>query len=150
MIEDLRQRLLRHIRFLESELSESDRFTSLTMAVYLKDSDRRRSVERWAENIVNSIIDIAKIVVTLERIQLADSYRGIISSVSSVDGFSDLPVDDLSSSVRLRNILAHEYLDVRWNSLERFIREKPPQAREFLLRAKEYLRRISLEAEGQG
>ena len=50
MIEDLRQKLLRHIRFLDSELSESDRFTALTSAEYLKESVWSGSVAELANN----------------------------------------------------------------------------------------------------
>lgn len=143
MIDDLRQKLLRHTRFLEAELADSDRFTALTRPEYLTDSDRRRNVERWAENILNSLIDIAKIALTIEKVPLADSYREIVESLAAVQEFAGLDTPRFAAWTRFRNVLAHEYLDVRWRTLERFIVEAPEQCRAFLDCAKRYLTRIS-------
>ncbi len=145
MIEDLRQKLLRHLRFFESELGDSDRFARLTKADYLGDNDRRRSIERWAENVINSVIDLAKIALTIERIPIGDSYREIVESLGEVKEFSGLDMRQIASWTRLRNILAHEYLDVRWRSLETFIIDAPPRSTQFLECAKKYLARISAE-----
>ena len=145
MIGDLRQKLLGHLRFFESELGDADRFVRLTKADYLSDNDRRRSVERWAENLINSIIDVAKIVLTIERIPLGDSYREIVESLGLVKEFSGFDMKQIASWVRLRNVLAHEYLDVRWRSLEKFILDAPARSGEFLECAKKYLPRISSE-----
>ena len=41
----------------------------------------------------------------------------------------------------LRNILAHEYLDVRWNSIERFISQSEPLYEKFINEVKEYLKK---------
>jgi len=143
LIEDLRQKLLRHIRFLEAELADSDRFTALTRPEYLSDSDRRRNVERWAENILNSLIDTAKITLTIEKVPLADSYREIVESLAAVQEYSVLDMPRVAAWTRFRNVLAHEYLDVRWRTLERFIAEAPEQCRSFLDSARRYLTRIS-------
>ena len=145
MIEDLRQKLLRHLRSFESKLRDTDRFVLMTKADYLSDNDRRRSVERWAENVINSIIDVAKIVLTIERIPLGDSYREIVESVGFVKKFSGLDGKQIASWTRLQNVLAHEYLDVRWRSLEKFILDAPARSGEFLECAKKYLARISPE-----
>ena len=143
MIEDLRQKLLRHLRFLESELADSGRFAGLTRDEYLKDSDRRRNVERWAENILNSLIDTAKIALTIERIPLGDSYRELVESLSAVEEFKTLDMPRFASWTRFRNVLAHEYLDVRWRTLEHFVLDAPGQCQAFLESAKRYLIRIS-------
>ena len=145
MIEDLRQKLLRHLWFLESELQDGERFASLTKATYLSDSDRRRSVERWAENIINSIIDLAKLVLAIEKIPMGDSYREIVGSLGGVREFAHLDIEQIASWTRLRNILAHEYLDIRWRSLERFIADAPQRSSKFLDCAKKYLTRISAQ-----
>ncbi len=143
MIEDLRQKLLRHVRFLESELADASRFGVVTNREYIGSNDLRRNVERWAENLVNSLIDISKIAVTIEKIPLADNYREIVQSIIGVPEFSRLDASLLSSWVKLGNVLAHEYLDARWRALERFLRESPPALRQFLESAKSYLRRIT-------
>ncbi len=59
---------------------------ALSKEEYFKERSKRRDIERWIENIINSSIDISK-------------------------------------WVRFRNIIAHEYLDIRWNSIKKFIQE---------------------------
>ena len=56
-----------------------------------------------------------------------------------MQGFSKEVTEALSEWVRLRNIIAHEYLDIRWASIEKFIREAAPLYRDFLAQVKEYL-----------
>ena len=142
MSRDLLQKLLRHLRFLELELADTGHFADLTREEYLKDSDRRRNVERWAENIINSTIDVAKIALTLERLPLGDSYREIVASLSVVGEFASIDVSEISGWTRLRNVLAHEYLDLRWRSLERFIQDAPARCGSFLECTKRYLSRV--------
>jgi uncharacterized protein YutE (UPF0331/DUF86 family) len=143
LIEDLRQKLLRQVRFLESELADSGHFAALTHSEYLTDSDRRRNVERWTENILNSLIDTAKIALTIEKVPLGDSYREIVESLAAVQEFAELDMPRFAVWTRFRNVLAHEYLDVRWRTLERFIVEAPPECQAFLDCSKRYLVRIS-------
>lgn len=56
MREELRERLIRHIRFLEEEIKDYALFRSLNWERYNTDRSKRRDVERWIENIVNSSI----------------------------------------------------------------------------------------------
>ena len=48
-------------------------------------------------------------------------------------------MDAPSEWVRFRNIIAHEYLDIRWASIKRFIDEAEPLYKSFLKDVKEYL-----------
>ncbi|TSC77491.1 MAG: hypothetical protein G01um101433_565 [Parcubacteria group bacterium Gr01-1014_33] len=43
--------------------------------------------------------------------------------------------------VKLRNVLAHEYLDIKWKRIERFIQESEPYMRQFIKAAKQFLER---------
>ena len=54
-------------------------------------------------------------------------------------GFMKEDMESLSAWVRLRNIISHEYLDIRWNYIKRFIEETEPLYRSFLEKVKEYL-----------
>jgi hypothetical protein len=68
--EEFKRRLLRYLCFLEEELQDYPKFKLLTRTDYITDRDKRRSVERWIENIINSSIDISKVILTLEGISL--------------------------------------------------------------------------------
>ena len=100
---------------------------------------KRRDVERWIENIINASIDIAKIIVASENLPPPDTYKELVASIALVSGFDKERMSRLSEWVRFRNIIAHEYLDVRWASIRRFIEEAEPLYRDFLKDVKEYL-----------
>ncbi len=56
-------RLTKHIAFIEDELKDHEKFVSLSWEEYNGNRSKRRDIERWIENIINSSIDIAKISV---------------------------------------------------------------------------------------
>ena len=121
MREELKERLIRHLRFLEEELSDYPLFESLSWEEYSTNRSKRREVERWVENLVNSSIDVAKLILSLEEIEVPQTYRAIVSLLGCGAGFDKQNAEELARYVRLRNVIAHEYLDVKWNSIRRFI-----------------------------
>lgn len=116
-----RQRLVQVLTFLEKELSEHAHFANLTWDVYLKDSDKRRSAERWAENIVNASIDIAKILLASEKQKAPYGYKDMLKNLVVLSGFDSAQAARLAGNAGFRNILAHEYFDIRFEQLKRFI-----------------------------
>jgi len=132
-------RLIKYVAFLESELQDFPSFQSLSWERYSKERSTRRDVERWIENIINSSIDISKIILVAENIPLPDTYRELVAGASLVPGFDKKRMKSLSEWVRFRNIIAHEYLDIRWASIRKFIQESEPLYTSFLRDAKEYL-----------
>jgi len=136
---ETRIRLIKHITFLEDELRDYESFLSLSQSEYNKERDKRRNVERWIENIINSSIDIAKIILASENILLPDTYRESMSMLALVSNFDKETVEYLSEWVRLRNIISHEYLDIRWNSINKFIHQAVPIYKNFLKVTKDYL-----------
>jgi len=120
---EIKVRLIKHITFLENELEDFEAFKSLSWEEYQRERSKRRDVERWIENIVNSSIDISKIILVSEKVSLADTYRELVASLSLIPGFSKEDMETLAEWVRFRNIIAHEYLDIRWGSIKKFIQE---------------------------
>ena len=139
MARETKLRLIRHVAFLESELQDFASFRSLLWEKYSKERSTRRDVERWVENIINSSIDISKIILLAENIPLPDTYKELVAAVSLVPGFDKERMKSISEWVRFRNIIAHEYLDIRWASIRKFIQESEPLYRTFLKDAKDYL-----------
>ncbi len=139
MREELKQRLLKHISFLESELTDYLKFKELTRDEYINERDKRRNVERWIENIINSSIDISKVLLTLEDISLPDNYKEIVSLTSHIKKLNFDKAEALSRWVKFRNIVAHEYLDIRWSSIKKFISETESSYKDFLDKTKAYL-----------
>jgi uncharacterized protein YutE (UPF0331/DUF86 family) len=138
------------LTFLEEEIQDYGKFRSLTRGAYLGDRNLRRNVERWAENIINSCVDAAKLILTLEGIPLPDSYKEIVASVSAAPPMDTVDAQSLARWVHFRNLLVHEYLDLRWNSLQRFITETEELYTGFLAKAKTYLEQRISEGEPGG
>jgi uncharacterized protein YutE (UPF0331/DUF86 family) len=138
--QEFKQRMVRHLNFLEEELKDYEQFKRLTREEYLSDKDKRRNVERWIENIINSTVDISKVILTIEGMSIPDTYRGIVTTISTVEGLEGAEADKLSNWVRFRNIIAHEYLDIKWDSISRFINSAGLMYRNFLRTVKQYFK----------
>ena len=140
MESEIKVRLIKHVNFLQEELKDFEGFESLSWEEYNLSRDKRRNVERWVENIINSSIDIAKIILASESLTLPDTYKEIVVSLSLVSMFDKKSMEDLSRWVKLRNIITHEYLDIRWKSIKKFIKEAEPMYGSFLETVNIYLK----------
>ena len=143
MKREIKVRLIKHILFLENELEDFEMFRSLSWEEYSGERAKRRNLERWIENIINSLIDISKIISVSEDVSLPDTYRELVASMSLIPGFRKENMKTLSEWVRFRNIIAHEYLDIRWVSIKKFIQEAEPLFTNFVKEVKKYLERAS-------
>ncbi len=139
MKKEIRFRLIKHLTFLENELRDYATFETLSWKEYNGDRAKRRNVERWIENIINSSIDIAKLILTSEGRSLPDTYKDMVKNLSLVGDFSEEEMGKLTRWVSLRNIISHEYLDIRWTSIQKFISESKPFYEGFFKKAKNYL-----------
>ena len=140
MKREIRFRLIKHLTFLENELKDYEIFETLSWKEYNDDRGKRRNVERWIENIINSSIDIAKLILTSKGLPLPDTYKDIVKNLSLVAEFSEEGIEKLSRWVSLRDIISHEYLDIRWTSIQKFISESKLFYEDFLKKTKNYLK----------
>lgn len=132
MRKEERERLIRLLDYLESEVDDYPAFSQLTWEMYQKDKVKRRNVERWIENIVMSSIDIAKILLASENRPIPESYKEILYNIGLIGDFNEEFGKKLSRWAGLRNIVVHEYLDIRWRNIKEFIRESEPVFRELI------------------
>jgi uncharacterized protein YutE (UPF0331/DUF86 family)/predicted nucleotidyltransferase len=142
--EDERLRLAQYLDFLEDEMSEIGRFKEMDKDEYLIDKDKRRSIERWIENIVMSSLDIAKIVLASEKKGIPQSYGGTLENFG-LFYFGEEFARRFSHFASLRNIVVHQYLDIKWMRIKDFIKEAEELYPLFIEKVKELL---SLEASG--
>lgn len=140
-----RSRLVRLVDFLMTELDDVENFEDLSQADYDSDSSRRRDVERWVENIVNVSIDIAKICLAASGKKIPMTYRETLSDLATIDGFDKQVAEELARFALLRNILAHEYLDIRYPRIERFIERAPWLYGTLIESVQAFLRRMESE-----
>jgi uncharacterized protein YutE (UPF0331/DUF86 family)/predicted nucleotidyltransferase len=123
LVPEDKDRLIKLVDFLESELNDYEKYENLNFITYENDREKRRSCERWTENIINASIDIAKVLLASEKKQLPDTYADTLRLLATLRNFNEDTAEKLASFVRLRNIMAHEYLDLRFSRLQDFIKE---------------------------
>jgi len=116
-----RTRILRSLDFLDEELGDIAEFREMGKERYTGDRSFRRNVERWVENLVNATIDIAKTILASERSRMPRTYRETVEALGALDEFDPRVCDELGEFTRLRNMLAHEYLDLRFSRISEFV-----------------------------
>jgi len=118
-------RLLERIQFLESEFKEIEEFKELTVEEYKSNKKERRNIERWVENLLNAIIDISKIILASERRMMPKTYEDALYDFGVLAGLNREDAKKFARLSNLRNILAHEYLDILFGRIQNFIKEFP-------------------------
>lgn len=132
--------LTKHLLFLKDEYKDYDRFSPVTWKEYMTDRDLRRNLERWIENIINSSIDIAKLLLRIHDQPIPQTYREILLHIGLLPNFSEDFGNQLSRFAKLRNFLAHEYLDMRWDNIKNFIKESKTIYPEFMAKVTEIVK----------
>jgi uncharacterized protein YutE (UPF0331/DUF86 family)/predicted nucleotidyltransferase len=117
--------LSQRLQFLELEMKEIEKFRRLTFEEYLKEKDKRRNVERWVENIINALIDIGKIILASEKMKIPKTYAETLYYLGKFAKLKENEAIKLAEFARLRNILAHEYLEVLYGNIKHFMEEFP-------------------------
>ncbi|MCF6155803.1 MAG: DUF86 domain-containing protein [Candidatus Brocadia sp.] len=139
LVPEDRERLIRYADFMKSELSDFQKFSKIDWKTYNGDRDTRRNLERWIENIVNCSIDIAKVILASEDRRIPTSYKEILKELGASPHFDEVFGENISQWAVLRNILAHEYLDIRWTTINEFIQTAEPIYRTLLNKIKSIL-----------
>lgn len=121
-----KERLGRMISFIEQEVLEYSKFKKVSQMEYQTNRDVKRSFERWSENIVNVSIDIAKVLLASEKRAIPETYKAILEGLMVLPDFGEEMAKKLSQFSKMRNLLAHEYLDIRYSMLKKFVDESEP------------------------
>jgi uncharacterized protein YutE (UPF0331/DUF86 family) len=123
MFKSSRERLIEITDFALNELRDLQTYYNLDYNKYEKDKDTRRLVERIIENITNAVIDILKISISEKKLEMPDSYADIMEKGGSLFKLNENQLKHLIQIAKLRNILAHEYLDLKWDRIKNFLSE---------------------------
>jgi uncharacterized protein YutE (UPF0331/DUF86 family)/predicted nucleotidyltransferase len=121
-----RIRLIKRVQFLQEEWKDLRGFSAVTPGLFEASKARRREMERWAENMTNATIDIAKIVLASEKKPMPQSYQEALRSFALLAGMTTEEAERFSTLARLRNLLAHEYLDLLYGRIADFMNLFPP------------------------
>lgn len=141
LIPEEEARLLERLQFLKSELEEIEELKDLSFKDYQEDKVKRRNIERWAENILNATIDMAKIVLASERRKMPKTYEQALFDFVFFIGIEEKEAKTFSHFSTLRNILAHEYLDILYHRIQDFISRSPDFYQKIFAFLEKYLER---------
>lgn len=133
------ERLERLVDFLEEQTGLYGVYRDFSQNEYENDPRKRNEIERWLENIVNAIIDAGKVILGSEKHLIPPTYREIVRRSAGVVGVSEDFASRFDGWVRLRNILAHEYLDIKWKRLAEFAEQSEPMIKQFIAGIKKFL-----------
>lgn len=124
--ENEKNNLIKRVDFLRDELKEIAYFRNLTLSTYQNDKKESRNIERWVESVINATIDIAKIILASEKKKIPDKYQETLLLFGLFIGFDEEVAKKFSRYSELKNILAHEYLDIRFERIKNFIETAEP------------------------
>ncbi len=135
---EARSIIIERLTFLENEFSDFDKIKNISQQEYMENRDTKRNIERWIENIVMSSLDIAKVVLASEKKEVPQTYRETLR-MFGISRFGEQLADKFSEFADLRNVVAHEYLDIRWKRIQKFIEESEKLCPLFIEKIKEII-----------
>lgn len=126
--------------FLQDQFSDLKQFKNLTFLTYRDDRNERRNTERWIENLVMASLDIAKIILASDKKTIPQSYKDILNLFACLYmNMEEQPAERFAKFAELRNIVAHEYLDLRWEKIKKFIEEAKKFYPKFIEKVKTFI-----------
>lgn len=140
-------RLRRILQFLKKHLEDYEHFRKMTWQTYSGDRFQRWAVERWVEQLMNSVVDVAKIIFASEHRPIPETYIDIVNGLATLQ-FSPANGQELFAKlagwVKLRNIVAHDYLNLHWKNISSFLSQAEPWLNQFLEWAKDFVEKSAV------
>lgn len=119
-------KIIPHIEYIEKELTYLPLYKKgIDWKTYQFQREKRLEVERWVECIINATLDVSKMVLTLKDEQLPETSREVLFHIASYVYKDERDAETFSELAKIRNTLAHRYLDIRWEDIKRFLRIVP-------------------------
>ena len=116
-----KESIIKRISFVEEEIKDLQEYKDIDWKIYAENRKKRKELERTIENIANAIIDIGKLILAGEETMMPETYLQIFFKLKELGLIDDDDAKSITTSIKLRNILAHEYLDLRWPMIKQFI-----------------------------
>lgn len=116
-----KESIVTRLAFIEQEVNDFKAFEGVNWQTYSTQRDKQRNIERIAENLANASIDIAKIVLAGEAIEMPGSYKEAMQKLGLMKIIPMELAGELMELVEVRNALAHQYLDIKWDKIKFFI-----------------------------
>lgn len=118
-----KESIIKRLAFAQVELEDLQALKKTTYNDYSSNRQLKRNLERIVENLANATIDITKIYLASELVEMPETYRETIYKLVDVGLIDQQTAKELANLVRARNILAHQYLDLSWSLISQFINQ---------------------------
>lgn len=115
--------VLTRLGFIGKNLQKLKRFETMTLAEYLDNSDLQIISERLLEVIIQTSIDINKHLLTQGYQISSITYKESFQQLGDYEILPRKLAEELSSAASLRNVLAHQYLDIDYTQLFIYIQK---------------------------
>ena len=126
MLQADKSKLIPYVDYLEKELPYRSVYEEeVDFKVYHAQRSKRLEVERWVESLINATLDICKILLTIREEQIPETSREILFQIGSRIYDREEQAVTFSELAKIRNTLAHRYLDIRWVDIKRFMQMVP-------------------------
>ncbi|MDI6754736.1 MAG: DUF86 domain-containing protein [Thermodesulfobacteriota bacterium] len=146
MLQADRSKLIPHVDYLEKELPFLAEYVKeIDWRVYELQRSKRFEIERWVENLINATLDISKMVLTIMGDEIPETSREVLFKIGSRIYEKEEEAETFSELAKIRNTLAHRYLDLRWNYIKRFLEIAPNLYPRFI-----YFTKREMEKDGSG
>lgn len=126
MLQVDKSKLIPHVDYLEMELPYYSVYEKeVDFKIYHAQRSKRLEVERWVESLINATLDICKILLTIRGEQIPETSREILFQIGLRIYDREERALAFSELAKIRNTLAHRYLDLRWGDIKRFMQVVP-------------------------
>ena len=119
--------------YLEKELGFLPEYErEIDWKVYQSQRSRRLEIERWVESLINATLDISKMFLMITGEEIPETSREVLFRIGSHIYDREEEGEAFSELARIRNTLAHRYLDMKWGDIKRFLEIAPQSYPPFL------------------
>jgi uncharacterized protein YutE (UPF0331/DUF86 family) len=121
-----KSKLIPYVDYLEKELQFLSGYErEVDWKVYESQRSKRLEVERWVENLINATLDISKILLSAMGKEIPETSREVLFRIGSYIYDQEEETETFSELAKIRNTLAHRYLDLKWGDIKRFFQIAP-------------------------
>ena len=121
-----KSKIVPYVDYLEKELQFLSGYEKeIDWKVYQSQRSKRLEIERWVESLINATLDISKMLLTIEGGEIPETSREVLFRIGSHIYNKEEEGEVFSELAKIRNTLAHRYLDMKWEDIKRFLQIAP-------------------------
>jgi uncharacterized protein YutE (UPF0331/DUF86 family) len=121
-----KSKIIPYADYLEKELQFLSGYErEVDWKVYQSQRSKRMEMERWVESLINATLDISKMLLTIRGEEIPETSREVLFRMGSHVYSEEKEAETFSELARIRNTLAHRYLDMKWEDIRRFLHIVP-------------------------